>query len=137
MKNNRALEDTSSNLKRDLDRAQQHNLRLVQESDAKIDYIPTPNLPNYSLKVQRENDEIVILRQQVNTYESEISKLQKKSAENDSIRAAWESDKRGYKNSLEILQNQLEASKNGENLVNKLKNEIEINLNEKSSELIK
>jgi len=60
------LEDTSSNLKRDLDRAQQHNLRLVQQSDAKIDYIPTSNLPNYSLKVQRENDELVILRQQAN-----------------------------------------------------------------------
>jgi len=80
---------------------------------------------------------LVILRQQINDYESEINQLKNKSAENDSIRSAWESDKRGYKNSLEILQNQLEVSKNSENLVNKLKTEIETNLNEKSTELIK
>lgn len=80
---------------------------------------------------------MVILRQQINDYESEINRLKNKSAENDSIRSAWESDKRGYKNSLEILQNQLEVSKNSENLVNKLKTEIEGNLNEKSTELIK
>jgi len=38
---------------------------------------------------------------------------------------------------LEVLQNQLEVSKNSENLVSKLKTDIENNLNEKSSELIK
>lgn len=57
--------------------------------------------------------------------------------ENDSIRSAWDSDKRGYKNSLEVLQNQLEVSKNSENLLTKLKFEIENDLNKKSAELIK
>lgn len=57
--------------------------------------------------------------------------------ENDSIRSAWDSDKRGYKNSLEVLQNQLEVSKNSENLLTKLKFEIENDLNNKSAELIK
>lgn len=63
--------------------------------------------------------------------------MKNKSTENDYIKSAWESDKMGYKNSLELLNNQLEASKNSENLVNKLKSEIESSLNEKSSELIK
>lgn len=58
-------------------------------------------------------------------------------AENDAIRSAWESDKKGYKNSLEVLQNKLEVSNNSENLVNKMKTEIEKDLNIKSSELIK
>jgi malate synthase len=57
--------------------------------------------------------------------------------ENDSIRSAWDSDKRGYKNSLEVLQNQLEVSKSSENLLTKLKFEIENDLNKVKNNTIK
>lgn len=63
--------------------------------------------------------------------------MKKYEAENVAIRSAWESDKKGYKNSLEVLQNKLEVSNNSESLICKMKLEIEKELNNKSSELIK